>query len=291
MVRLGLHASKKGVLQLRALILAITSLIFVSSTAVAREPCKQGVSILNPIQTTTKLTGNLPLIQPITVFYKDNFYRIPLGYLTWWGTPKTKADSKGYDLEGVNEFQALAFHFRMPELRFSETNEMSDRNLRSCENGRPVPGDNEHIVKVIIEEPRQGWQNLPDTPVNEYKSVIRVWGEDTIVSKKQHGLIRFHSSKYPDEFTIHYRSAADNVPEAYMECSHPEKRVPNPNCWAKFYYPKEDRYMQLWFPDDKISQWKEFLAAAHKLMDRWKIKNLKEIERLQTLRAQQKTKE
>lgn len=232
-----------------------------------RITCQRGVSPEAPRQTTTRMTGNLPLETTIPVLYKNDLYQIKLGYILAWGVPESPDNPNGFKLGNPNEFSALSFSFWMPSLRYQEVNELSYRSHRPCENGRPIPEaeSDEYIVKVYMKDVPVG--DRPITPELTYK---RLFDSDELKKRHEnyHGLTQVIRIDSPLPFNDHY-FRLNSSPQVYIQCTKPEHDVPNPTCLGKFYYPDTKNYMEISFPPDALSEWKAILSTAQELPKKW----------------------
>jgi hypothetical protein len=262
----------------RGFLLVLLVGVTLSANALASEPvrCMRGISPDNPRQTTTKMTGDLPLAQPITIHYKGEFYRIPLGYLIGggWGIPRHSARDKiGFNLKGVNEFNELGFYFWMPDLRFSEADIVSSPNFRHCENGRiaPTKSQPEYLVKVLITELRRPREDLVVTPAYLYETTLERWGKEFVSHKNIHGLVEFidKNDSGPDRDRL-FKNRQGAKYQAFIKCVSTEIGWPNPLCDAQFYYPDEQLFFRMRFPVDALPHWQTMIQSMRQLLQQWK---------------------
>jgi hypothetical protein len=264
----------------RLLVTALIAGLQYTFPAHAEIKCMRGIHLDAPIQTTTKMIGNLPLDLPLNLLYKDDFYRIPLGYFTGWVVPKSKEFPYGFDLDKVQKVPRLHFSFWMPSLRYPEVSATSYPNLRTCENGRPLPTNNQYIAIIRIENVEEDGNGVPITPLERYEREARWRDMGTYVFSEVAGLIKYDSAKTPNRFSDLYRHKENTDPQIYMECSKLEMKVPNPTCHARFYYEKENLYFHMIFPPDKLEEWPKIVATMRKMLDGWRVADPKEIEAL-----------
>lgn len=242
-----------------------------TSGAKAEGECLPGISPDKPI--VTQDWRGVPLAREYYLTSRGVWFKVPFGYINPWPNrdfePVLRQRSPDMQDQSGLEKTAVSFAFWMPSLRWPEQDRLSMPLYRPCENGRPPPGEGEHIVEGIIE-----WPWLPNPEAAGYILPDQQFENRTGYSAGQyqydvtyeHGLQRI---EWGGGKLLFYRSEPNDVPRIFFRCTPPAGPQGNPLCDGRVWWPDDRLGLYLRFPRGDIGDWRRIAGAARTLALRW----------------------
>lgn len=139
----------------------------------------------------------------------------------------------------------LTFAYWMPDLRSPKDDMWAQPNFQVQEPGRPKPGSDEFVVKVM-------WTSLTDkgSPSNRFRNFIggldKPYGLDI-----RYGLLHVLPDENYRAFDNYADLSHDNN-QVFLECTKSSATIPNPTCEADLYFSDIQLELTMQFPRDAL---------------------------------------
>ena len=264
------------------------------------QKCPDHIKPDNPRVTGTrgewgKPNSGIPLNTPI-VNKVDNadgtgffYFRMPLGYSTKWVWGKQEQNFDAAEIQ-----QGNSWTFWMPERRYPEIplGFSLMTQTHGCENGRPLPTDEQYLVTFQIEKiyrsegarrrhysegsPEERWRKkfkgTESEIVLESGILTQKLGLKSSADLKSLGAPRqppqgLGAEKGWGIGRVFYRHP-DNYPFQFMfECDDTLQML----CSSQFYFPDRNLNIAMKFTRNHLDGWEDILAATLELLEGWEI--------------------
>lgn len=240
--------------------IAWLTLLCAGSSAYAQASQQRGTD--SQTKTRTILNEGVPASATVLVEVNGMKFRIPAGYLSPWPAP---------DMIGkLNTWPSLNFAFWFPEKRWVEKNPAFLGTFRPEETGRPKPGADEFVVRIVrVTVINQKTANHYITPQQNY--VNRIKGSYShFYSEFVRSDIDLLEINPPSFATVtFYRHRTNTEPQVWLECSRDNLDLPLKACRGHVLFKESNIAIHFQFPREGLASWKNILKSSEQLLLSW----------------------
>jgi len=248
-------------LKLITLFILLGSLLAISIHPVSAEdqyPCKPAPDI----NTVWYKIQKMDKTYKVRRYLGPHTFDIPYGYFTGRQSPE--------EVNCYPKMSSLEFAFWLPDLRSPQKDMWYDANFRPKEEGRPAPGPEEYIVKILSLKFVDTAKGESESPSIAFSNGLR--SNQIIRLERKYGLLHELTDSV-GAFEDNFADISQRDYKIQLSCSTPESKDENPLCKVYLYLTDMQLEAILLMPVDALPEWQNVKDGVRTLIEQWRVKD------------------